>query len=115
MKRLNSLPAKNHMKRPKGLYWWQKKEPVIVYYRAYDADGGMLIEDRSPYETIGRTATDNVAYYERIECYQVTPGWKRWKPSKDILNHPRTKEFIELMEEAEEDAAKEVIRDNRDY
>ena len=75
------------MKRPKGLFWWEKKTPVFVFYRAYDKDGDYIIESRSPYETVGMTSHDDIAYYERIKCYQVTPGWKKWKPSK---KDPRT-------------------------
>lgn len=87
------------MKLPKGLFWWEKKAPVLVFYRAINKDGTLLIKDRSPHETIGRTLKDDVDHYERIECYQVTPGWKRWKPSKEIVEHPRTKRFAQLYDE----------------
>ena len=103
MKRVPRQIHKNHMKRPKGLFWWEKKEPVFVFYRAFDADGKILIEDRSPYETVGRTLNDNVDHYERIEYYQVTPGWKRWKPSKKILEDPNTTMWAEIDEDDDED------------
>jgi hypothetical protein len=91
------------MKLPKGLYWWEKKNPVNVYYRALDADGKMLIEDRNPHEAVGRTLKDNVDHYERIECYQVTPGWKPWKPSKKFLEDPDTTMWTEINDEDEDE------------
>lgn len=103
MRRRIFKPLKNHMKRPKGLFWWEKKNPVFVYYSAYAKDGTLLIEDRSPHETIGRTLKDDVDHYERIECYQVTPGWKRWKPSKKMIEHPDTQKWAHIYEEDEED------------
>lgn len=103
MKRFIQRVYKNHMKLPKGLFWWEKKNPVLVFYRALDADGKLLIEDRSPYETVGRTWKDKVDHYERIECYQVTPGWKRWKPSKKLLNHPDTTMWAHIDEEEDEE------------
>lgn len=103
MRRSILTPFKNHMKRPKGLYWWEKKNPVIVYYRALDVDGKLLIEDRNPHEAVGRTLNDNVDHYERIECYQVTPGWKPWKPSQKFLEDPDTTMWTEFDDELDED------------
>lgn len=87
------------MKKPKGLYWWHTKNPVNVYYRAIGKDGSILIEDRNPHEAVGRVFNAEVDHYERIECYEVTPGWKKWKPSKKILNHPDTLKWAEILNE----------------
>ena len=103
MKRFVKRVFKNHMKLPKGLFWWEKKNPVFVFYRAIDADGKVLIEDRNPNEAVGRTLAYKVDHYERIECYQVTPGWKRWKPSKKLLNHPDTTMWAHIDEEEDEE------------
>jgi hypothetical protein len=87
------------MKLPKKLFWWEKKTPVFVFYRAYSKDGEMLIEDRNPYEVVGKTVKEDGAYYQRIECYQVTPGWKQWAPPKEILEHSRTKKYAQIYDE----------------
>lgn len=93
----------NHWKKPKKVYWWEKPNPVIVVYRAIGKDGQLLIEDRNPHEAIGRTLKDEVDHYERIECYQVTPGWKKWKPSQEFIEHPDTQMWLEILDEDEDE------------
>ena len=103
MKRSPYRVLENHWKKPKKVYWWEKPNPVIVYYRAIGKDGQILVEDRSPTETVGRTLKDEVDHYERIECYQVTPGWKKWKPSQKLIDDPDTQMWLEVLNEEDDE------------